>query len=500
MVVLSDVHIATNSPTNWYQAGIHEPYLVATFDWIVENADLFQEVILLGDLVDLWTFPPDVRPPSMADIIAANPRVLGPGGALARVVATFGSVTYVLGNHDGTLTADDLDALRQAVGPVRLVDPVYIRTGVTGARTVFSHGHHWTMFNAPDPTPPWAPLPIGHFVTRSFAHQMARRLQAGQSVADLPDMGYPAGINLDDFLRTLDPMLHPDLSSRLLDYVADVAGLPRTAPIVLPDGTTTTIDEAASIYAHLFSRWEKEEGLFTAGRAALADSSAHLAWFAQRLAIQHSADLVVFGHTHRPMGGLTVSPVNYVNSGFECAAVPDHPHRFFTFTVVDLDAPSADIRMVEPAPRGDQGASGHRVVAAPVEARHSAIVPPALDFSCYVRIHNEGSVPLRLAGSRVAHGHWIVPPPREIAAGGRADAWLQHEPGLEGSGVEFIYTRDGKTLPFEVSCPTGPRRNTAAGADGNFVARSGAGDWARRGHVPTAGHPLQVVFTVAEGS
>ena len=48
----------------------------------------------------------------------------------------------------------------------------------------------------------------------------------------------------------------------------------------------------------------------------------YLAWFAQRLALVNGADLVVMGHTHQPVGGLTASPVTYVNNGYECAASP----------------------------------------------------------------------------------------------------------------------------------------------------------------------------------
>ncbi len=45
-----------------------------------------REVILLGDLVDTWTYAPSVTPPTMAEIIAANENVLGASGALANVV------------------------------------------------------------------------------------------------------------------------------------------------------------------------------------------------------------------------------------------------------------------------------------------------------------------------------------------------------------------------------------------------------------------------------
>jgi UDP-2,3-diacylglucosamine pyrophosphatase LpxH len=487
VVALSDIHIGNNANTCWYQSTIHEPYLIPALNWIVENAGMFQEVILLGDLVDTWTYPPSVQPPSMEDIIAANPNVLGSGGALAKVVQAVPKVTFLLGNHDGTLTEADITALQNAVGPIELVDPVHVVTGTSGARTVFSHGHYWTMFNAPDPRSPWNTLPVGHFVTRAFSYMMANQLQPNQNVAELPNMGYPNGFNIMQFLQSLGPNMTPDVADMLLDYVATVANMPETLAIVLPNGDTTTIADAKQIYADLFTRWEAQEGsILNAARAALADGSGnYLAWFAQRLAIQQDADLVVFGHTHTPIGGLTISPINYYNSGFECASVPDNPPKLFTFTIVDVEAAAAEIMMVS---HGD-----YTISVAPVLALPSVVLPPAMAFSCYVRILNLGSQPLTLNQSSAAEGYWVVPPPQTIPAGGRGDAWLQDYPGPYGTEGSFTYNQAGS---FSVSCPTGFWPNTASGAGGNFIARSGSGDWGSRGRVPSTGHPLQVIFTV----
>src|SRR3954451_3312243 len=148
-VVISDVHIGNDTPTVWYQSSVHEPYLIKVFDWVVANQDTVDEVVLLGDLFDQWTYPPWVRPPSIAEIIAVNPNTLGPDGALARVVKALpGAVTMMLGNHDGTLTQADVDVLSESVGQIKFVpDATYVRTGDSGARTVFAHGHYSTMFN-----------------------------------------------------------------------------------------------------------------------------------------------------------------------------------------------------------------------------------------------------------------------------------------------------------------------------------------------------------------
>lgn len=489
--VLSDVHIGNNSNTCWYQSSVHEPYVIAALEWIVQNAGMFQEVILLGDLVDTWTYPPSVQPPGIADIITANPNVLGSNGALAKVVNAVPKVTFLLGNHDGTLTQADITTLQNAVGPIELVDPVHVLTGTSGARTAFSHGHYWTMFNAPDNTSPWDTLPVGHFVTRAFSYMMANTLPPGQTCADKANMGYPDGFNIMQFLQSLGPNMTPDIADMLLDYVATVASMSESLSIVLPHGETTTIADAKRLYADLFTRWVAQENgsVLNAARAALADGSGnYLAWFAQRLAIQQSADLVVFGHTHTPIGGLTIAPINYYNSGFECASIPDNPPKLFTFTIVDLDTAAAEILMVN---HGD-----YAISVAPVQALPSVALPPAMDFSCYVRIFNHGSAPLSLTQTSAANGYWVVPPTQTIPAGGRGDGWLQDLPGLYGTEGAFTYTHGGATLPFGVSCPTGWWSNTASGAGGNFVARSGSGDWGQRGQVPSAGHPLQVIFTV----
>lgn len=496
-VVLSDVHIGNGAPTVWYQPAVHDPYLIRALDWIVQHKDAVRELILLGDLVDFWTYPPASRPPSMADIIAANPATLGRDGALARAVGALapGAVKILLGNHDCTLTPADITLLEQAVGPLQLVDPVYAVTGTTGARTVFSHGHLWTMFNAPDSHSPWGQLPIGHFVTRAFAYQMAKILKPGQTVADLANMGAPNGFDLGQFLHSFSPTLDPSISSMLLDYVAGVAGMAHDLPITLPDGSITTLDGAKSAYANLFSQWVAAEGsVVNAARAAFADQwGDYLAWFAQRLAIQESADLVVMGHTHTPITGLDVSPVQYVNSGFQCPSRPDVPPKEFTFTAVDLEHAVAEVFQVTGRPDG--------LRVGPYPGRRSPVVqPPALDYSCYVRITNTGNAPMTLASAPPpAHGYWVVPPPATIPAGGRADIWLQDLPGLQGTEGAVRYSRSGASLAFSFSCPFPdpiPWPNTASGPGGHFIARSGAGDWQPPGRVPAFGYPLQVRFTV----
>src|SRR5690348_3955840 len=80
--VLSDVHIGNDTPTCWYQKSYHEPYLIAVLDEILKNKDKtdenkIDEVLLLGDLFDFWTYAPEDAPPSIEEILKANPNIFG---------------------------------------------------------------------------------------------------------------------------------------------------------------------------------------------------------------------------------------------------------------------------------------------------------------------------------------------------------------------------------------------------------------------------------------
>jgi UDP-2,3-diacylglucosamine pyrophosphatase LpxH len=496
VAVLSDVHIGNNTPTNWYQAKVHERRLVNLLGWVAGQADLIGELILLGDLVDIWTYPPDVKPPTMAEIIAANPRTLGPAGALAKAsYALGGKVSFLLGNHDGQLTPQDIKALDDSLnGTLNFVeDGIYTLTGATGARTTFAHGHFWTMFNAPDPhAKAWDLLPIGHFVTRAFAYHLTKILKPGQTAADLAGMGYsPNGFSLADFLETLVAL--PDsIASLLLDYVADAAKLPTGTQIILPGGLKVSYDDAYKMYEDLATQWIDEwHDRLIAYRAACSDQwGVYLGWFAQALAIRTSSDLVLFGHTHQPVAGLTVSPINAINSGYECVAIPDVPTREFTFTLVDLESASGQLYYFEP------DGTGPRPFGAPFQTPVAPLpgLPLTMDASCYLTISNATGTTLLLDRDRApTSGLWVVRPPFEIPPGGTAMMWLQNDYELPGSDTGTFSYNNGR-YPFWALCSE--LYNDCSAPEGSlFITRAGASGWRPPG-VVAQGHPLQVRYTV----
>src|SRR5215471_19764938 len=78
-VVISDIHIGTNYKTCWYQQSVHEPYMLALLDYILQNANQganpVNRFVILGDLFDFWTYPPSMEPPTIDEILAAHPNL-----------------------------------------------------------------------------------------------------------------------------------------------------------------------------------------------------------------------------------------------------------------------------------------------------------------------------------------------------------------------------------------------------------------------------------------
>ena len=491
-VALSDVHIGNGAPTCWYQARVHEPQLAALFAWILANRNSIREVILLGDMFEFWTYPPAMKPPSMRDIISANPGMLGPRGALAAVVRAFpNQVRLVRGNHDGNLTRTDIQDLSRSLGGrIELVDAgTRVASGISGKRTLFTHGHHTCMFNAPDDRSKWGMIPIGHFVTRAISYQLSKTLPPGKTAADTSNSGNPTGVNLSSVVAAWNR--RDDLAAFLIEYICRATGLPKTLPIVMPDGSKTTAQEAARVFAGLFTVWAKRLGRqLDAMRAANADwgGGDDLAWFAQRLAMRTSSDLAVMGHTHSAVAGLDVSPVDYVNTGYECVSRPDSARTPFTFAQVDLERATARILGVVPTVGGPFG-------VAPVRARRlPSVIVRGQDYSCYARVENRSARTMRLISSaKTPTSFWAVPPPKEIKPQSRADIWVQDTPGTKGSGGKFSYSDGTRTYDFAVNCPVAAINSVSSSVA--YETKVGRGSW-RTGAVDPLGYPVQARFYV----
>ena len=362
MVFISDVHIGIDAVTNWYQRAFHEPMLIAAFEWVIGQGAAIDELILLGDVVDQWCYRPDVQPPSFAAIRAANPAILGSvDGAIARALdALGGKVTWVAGNHDLAVGADDVATIVDSKGrsPTFVTDFPYLPAAGAG-EVACAHGHQFSVFNAPDPETALAPIPLGHVVTRLSSLWSVQHLTAGQTVIDRAGSGEPSGWPFDKVEAGTIPLDVIEGKATLPDVVVrgllKATGTDASLPITMLDGSVVTAGAMMAAYGDLYHRFANAKAFPGAGYGDLAhlfaltdtDLRNTLAHFASEVG-KRGHRVVVFGHTHAPADAQQRPMIGedslYGNSGFNCPARPDfddaaHPRRpTFLEVVHDSDA------------------------------------------------------------------------------------------------------------------------------------------------------------------
>ncbi|MEH1849598.1 MAG: metallophosphoesterase [Nostoc sp.] len=500
IVSLSDIHISTNHSTSWYQKNFHEPYLAAILDYVISEADSIQELILLGDIFDFWTYPPNHQPPEFTAILNANPNIFGVNGKLNQALTALkGNVTYVNGNHDMNVTKNDLHQIANSSNyQIKYSpDPIYYIHTAGGKKIAFTHGHIFTMFNAPYLQSEISPLPLGYFVTRAIAYMLNKTLEPGQTVADLTGQGAPNGMNLEGLVSSIQSAIDSGsmgLVDLVLDYITNVTEIPQNEPIILPNGQTTTIAKAKELYRLLQNQWIADwgggkNGILATVKSAIADlDGTYIPWFAQHSALTSDSDLIVLGHTHAPKVGITNGLVGYANNGFECPSTPDIPSQTFTFTVVYTDKCLPSVYQVV------KQNTSYQVIPYAVP-QDSVIASISMDFSCYVIIDNtNGNSKLDLIESKANDGYYVVNPPKQILPGEQREFWIQDYPGLFGTKGSVTYSVNGQPLNLTYSCPTGISSNKCSGA--NFYTSNNGVNWVKLNEIKKSGHPFFVKFVL----
>lgn len=348
LIIISDIHIGIDAPTNWYQSSVHAPYLIAVLEDVIARADEILELLILGDLFDTWTYEPRVAPPTYAEIIQhpANADVMN---LLRKAVdALDGRVSVVQGNHDMTLTQADLFALRGPITgryPILRPETYMPSLPTVGPNAVVTtHGHRFSMLCARDHQTANSidPLGIGWYVTRVGAYMAAEQLRkTGQpNVAHLPNQGAPTGLQITpaQYAEIIGDLFIYSLGGAITKVIQAESNLSWTAPILRHDQRTVNLNTCFHEYAGLLETWENKRypngerygrtGAFYALK--LPDVDNDLSWYAQLLAGHYNAAVVVMGHTHVPEyefevreQGSNSGKFLYANSGFNCPSIPD---------------------------------------------------------------------------------------------------------------------------------------------------------------------------------
>ncbi len=313
-IFISDIHMSAglglNPPSGQFPWEWFSEADLARMTWFLEHllqshqTDPIDEVVLLGDVFDNWVFPHDMKPPTLAEILA-SPRLKPVYERLNRLSEACGML-FLPGNHDYSLTHLQLMSVLPRVGfGGRGVDCPQFASG----QLLAEHGNGKALFCSPDPQRQDA-LPLGYFISR-LAATASRRTGSHD-----PNARVVAQVLIHGFAKET-------IAQEVVDAVARMAGVDDSTQILMPEdfwgGKTTTVGAVKATYAKLFSEFERRHGLIGTAIAVPAETG-NLAPLADSYLLRSGTRLVVMGHTH----GATVQQFDYlkkaayVNSGCWC--------------------------------------------------------------------------------------------------------------------------------------------------------------------------------------
>jgi len=188
VVVISDVHLGAN--LDYAEINRNLKPLELLLNKIKTSANV-KELVIAGDLLDEWFVPGNVDTYNGKDqsdfvqrIALANKGVID----LFNNIIQEGKilVTYVPGNHDLTITAQNIDLILPGINQARdnvLGLGTYSPTDFP--ELAIEHGHRYNFFCAPDPfsnqdIAPGTIMPPGYFFTRIAATYIVQKLPGGK--------------------------------------------------------------------------------------------------------------------------------------------------------------------------------------------------------------------------------------------------------------------------------------------------------------------------------
>ncbi|MEA3491740.1 MAG: metallophosphoesterase [Campylobacterota bacterium] len=314
IVVISDLHMnEERACADGYSLFTQNGQLLEDFLEYVRTSDQIKELVILGDLLDMWVIPMayDTLRDNITDTKAyfqsvANAKVNKNVIDKINQIADEGLIhfSYVPGNHD-MLLSEDIFYTIFPKGQWRGENP---GTGIYSPEpsVVLEHGHNYDLYNAPDSvTTAGSLLPPGYFITRIYATGNLK------STEKLP----------------MEVQSTEDMSSELIYTTSwDIAVASINIPGFDPnkaqiqtylDGYTQlySSNEARDIYrADIGSHW-KERQIKNGVRVpnsvivGIMNGSGKFFWFgtleysaiAQYFTQDPKINIVVFGHTHHAM-------------------------------------------------------------------------------------------------------------------------------------------------------------------------------------------------------
>lgn len=326
LVILSDIHLGADLA--YAEINKNLPALEKLLLQIKASPNV-KELIIGGDLLDEWFVPAGVdtyQGKDQADFVqriaAANKGVTDALNSIIQEGKIL--VTYVPGNHDLTITAENIELIFPGINQAR---DALLGLGTYSPADfpvlAVEHGHRYNFFCAPDPisnqaVAPGTIMPPGYFFTRIATHWVTQGRPAKSAELPALTLNERANESQDLMYRywkvwemtlNLFPIKN-DFSEKII--VTNVNGFKGTFAVndLIPYQSTPggTID--VNLYKGIQDSWEERQRLNqvavpipTSRAIDSVNSSTETDYQATRQYFLNPASdkrIVVFGHTHDP--------------------------------------------------------------------------------------------------------------------------------------------------------------------------------------------------------
>lgn len=190
IVVISDLHLGAN--LKYAEIKTNLKPLEVLLNKIKISANV-KELVIAGDMFDEWFVPANVDTYNgkdqayfMQQIAKINKEVIDIFNKIIQEKKIL--VTYVPGNHDLTITAENVALILPGINQARdNVLGLGTYTPANFPELAIEHGHRYNFFCAPDhisnqDIAPGTILPPGYFFTRFATTHLVQKLQSGKGV------------------------------------------------------------------------------------------------------------------------------------------------------------------------------------------------------------------------------------------------------------------------------------------------------------------------------
>ncbi len=342
IVFVSDVHMGNGEYYTWFpeteiRSNNYPDNIAGMLEQLAADEEV-KELVLLGDFFDLWMYPTHMAPWTFEQIVDKwNDKVIEP---LRKCVANLPNVYYLNGNHDMSVTADQVTTIQaggKCVQWISYEDYCAKYAGIIHAE----HGNAIDMFNAPDKTTDSLNgKPLGYYMARIIADKpepTSPKYKRGKSVWN--DMTNVIEKSCQDYTPDNGTQLGAKMVEQLVDLLMDQTNsyggsVNDDTEFVFDDSLeNATIGTLKKHYHNILNQWAAKApgtlsdyalAMFKPGRTGLN-------WYAKYLVETGKAKVVIFGHVHQAEWDkyeATGNSGTYINDGCWCDATPDPQPRY----------------------------------------------------------------------------------------------------------------------------------------------------------------------------